>query len=201
MEIWIQQFMSQFGSLGVFLLIFIENIFPPIPSELILTFGGFMTASTSMTIFSVIFFATLGSVLGALLLYMIGHFLGSERLKPLLDRYGRIIHLSYDDVLKALKWYSRYEGKTVFFCRMIPLIRSLISIPAGMASMNLSVFLLLTTLGSLIWNSVLVYAGAMLGEHYTVILDIMDTYSWITYILLFILLLIMIIKYIRNKKK
>lgn len=201
MEIWIQQFMSQFGNLGVFLLIFIENIFPPIPSELILTFGGFMTTTTTMTVFSVVFFATLGSVLGALLLYMIGHFLGSERIKPLLDRYGRIIHLSYDDVLKALTWYRRYEGKTVFFCRMIPLIRSLISIPAGMASMNLSVFLLLTTLGSLIWNTILVYAGAVLGEHYTDILGIMDTYSWITYALLFILLLFMIIKFMRNKKK
>lgn len=86
MEIWIQQFMNQFGNLGVFLLIFIENIFPPIPSELILTFGGFMTATTTMTIFSVVLFATLGSVSGALLLYMIGHFLGSERIKPLLDK-------------------------------------------------------------------------------------------------------------------
>lgn len=201
MEIWIQQFMSQFGNLGIFLLIFFENIFPPIPSELILTFGGFMTATTTMTIFSVVLFATLGSVSGALLLYMIGHFLGSERIKPLLDKYGGIIHLSYEDVTKALKWYSRYEGKTVFFCRMIPLIRSLISIPAGMASMNLSAFILLTTLGSLIWNSVLVYAGAMLGEHYTVILNIMDTYSWITYALLCVILLILLVKYIRNKKK
>lgn len=201
MEMLIQEFMSRFGNLGVFLLIFIENIFPPIPSELILTFGGFMTATTTMTVLSVVLFATLGSIIGALLLYMIGHFLGSEHIKPLLDRYGRIIHLSYEDVTKALKWYSRYEGKTVFFCRMIPLIRSLISIPAGMASMNLSAFILLTALGSLIWNSVLVYGGAMLGEHYTLILDIMDTYSWITYTTLFIIILIMIVNFIWKKKK
>lgn len=201
MEIWIQQFMSQFGNLGVFLLILIENIFPPIPSELILTFGGFMTATTTLTVFSVILFATLGSVIGALFLYLIGHFLGSEHIKPLLDKYGTIIHLSYEDVSKALKWYSRYEGKTVFFCRMIPLIRSLISIPAGMASMSLSTFIFLTALGSLIWNSVLVYAGALLGEHYTVILSIMDTYSSITYTILLVILLILIVKYIRKKKK
>lgn len=201
MEIWIQQFMSQYGNLGVFLLILIENIFPPIPSELILTFGGFMTATTTLTVFSVILFATLGSVIGALFLYLIGHFLGSEHIKPLLDKYGTIIHLSYENVSKALKWYSRYEGKTVFFCRMIPLIRSLISIPAGMASMSLSTFILLTALGSLIWNSVLVYAGALLGEHYTVILSIMDTYSSITYTILLVILLILIVKYIRKKKK
>ena len=199
MEIWIQQFMSQFGNLGVFLLIFIENVFPPIPSELILTFGGFMTASTSMSVASVIIFATLGSLLGALLLYALGYLLGSERLKPLLDQYGSIIHLSYEDVQKALKWYSRYEGKTVFFCRMVPLIRSLISIPAGMAKMSISAFILLTPLGSLIWNSVLVFAGAMLGEHWADILTIMDTYSWITYGLLFVGLLAVIIRWIRKK--
>ena len=193
------EILDKFGYIGVTLLIALENIFPPIPSEVILTFGGFMTASTSMSVASVIIFATLGSLLGALLLYALGYLLGSERLKPLLDQYGSIIHLSYEDVQKALKWYSRYEGKTVFFCRMVPLIRSLISIPAGMAKMSISAFILLTTLGSLIWNSVLVFAGAMLGEHWADILTIMDTYSWITYGLLFVGLLVVIIRWIRKK--
>ena len=114
-------------------------------------------------------------------------------------RHDYFIEDRYEDVQKALKWYSRYEGKTVFFCRMVPLIRSLISIPAGMAKMSISAFILLTTLGSLIWNSVLVFAGAMLGEHWADILTIMDTYSWITYGLLFVGLLAVIIRWIRKK--
>lgn len=200
METLIIQLINELGHWAIFLLIFIENIFPPIPSELILTFGGFMTASTSMTVPSVIFFATLGSLLGALLLYGIGYYLGSERLKLTLDRYGKPLHCSYEDVQKALKWYARYEDKTVFFARMIPLLRSLISLPAGMAHMNLLPFTVLTIIGSLIWNSLLVYAGAYLKENWTLILTFMDTYSSITLALLILATLLFLFYTLKKHK-
>jgi len=164
MQNWIIEIMNQFGYVGITLLIALENIFPPIPSEVILTFGGFMTTHTSLTVLGVIIAATIGSLLGAIVLYGVGWFLSAERLGNLLEgKVGQILHFKKEDVFKATDWFNSRGKSTVLFCRCIPVIRSLISIPAGMAKMKLGIFCLLTAIGSLVWNIILVYLGAMAG--------------------------------------
>ncbi len=184
MQEWIISIMQQFGYLGVFLLIVLENIFPPIPSEVILSFGGFMTHYTEMSIIIVILVATLGSVSGALILYQLGKKLNNQAIRNIIGKYGTILGLTMNDMERTTRFYKKYENKTVFFGRMVPVVRSLISIPAGMAGMNLSQFILLTAAGSLIWNTLLVGAGALLGHAWGDILHIVNTYSTITYIVL-----------------
>jgi membrane protein DedA with SNARE-associated domain len=178
--------MEKFGYIGTFLLILLENVFPPIPSEVILTFGGFMTTSTSMTVIGTIIAATIGSLLGAVILYYIGHILNRERLDVIVKKYGHILRLKLSDLDKADAWFDKYGYRTIFFCRMVPILRSLISIPAGMAEMKFNLFLLYTTLGTLIWNTALVTAGAMLGENWEKVLEFMDVYSNIAYGAIFI---------------
>lgn len=179
--------MDQFGYLGILLLIAIENIFPPIPSEVILTFGGFMTTYTSMVPYIVIIVATVGSLLGAVILYGVGRVLSPERLGKILDgKIGRILHFKSSDVEKAVVWFQKKGKITVLLCRCIPIVRSLISIPAGMAKMELGLFFLFTTIGSLVWNTVLVYLGVAAGASWEKIVSYMDTYSTITLIVLII---------------
>ena len=152
--------MNQFGYIGIFLLIAIENIFPPIPSEVILTFGGYMTTYSNLNVPLVILSATLGSLLGAIVLYAIGKILNKERLMKIVSgKVGKILRLKKEDIESADKWFDTKGEKCVFFCRFIPIVRSLISIPAGMSEMNIPKFLIYTTIGSLIWNSVLVVVG------------------------------------------
>ncbi|MCA9766512.1 MAG: DedA family protein [Carnobacterium sp.] len=200
MEIWIQHIMEQFGYIGVAFLIMIENIFPPIPSEVILTFGGFMTTTTNLTITGMIIVSTIGSVSGALVLYGLGSFLDITRLEKIVDRWGTILRLSKKDLHKANQWFTKHGIATVFFCRFIPLIRSLISIPAGMSKMKISLFLLFTTLGSLIWNTVLIYFGALVGSNWTVIVYYMSIYSKVAYFIIFLLLATSLIWILRRNK-
>ncbi|MFR5628957.1 MAG: DedA family protein, partial [Ruthenibacterium lactatiformans] len=162
MESVITGLVSRFGYWGVLLLIAVENIFPPIPSEVILTFGGFLTTCTEMTPPGVILFSTLGSVAGAIVLYGVGRLLAPQRLEALLSgRVGRVLKMESADVHKASDWFAAHGWPSVFYCRCIPILRSLISIPAGMAGMHPAPFLLLTTVGSLLWNILLVYLGAL----------------------------------------
>ncbi len=200
MQNWIIETMDTFGYLGIFLLIALENIFPPIPSEVILTFGGFMTTESSLSKIGVIFFSTLGSVIGAIILFLIGTLLDIKTLEKIVDRWGHFLRLTKKDVYKADEWFSKYGVWTVFFCRLIPLIRSLISIPAGMARMNFWIFLLFTTLGSLIWNTILVLIGASVGASWEKIVEYMDVYSNIIYGILAIGLVVMIFLFIKKRK-
>ena len=150
MQQWMLTFVNQFGYLGIFLLILIENIFPPIPSEAVLLFGGALTVTTAMNVPGTILAATAGSVLGAIVLYAFGRIFQAERLKRLFaGRFGQITKLRPEHVEKAESWFRRYQGKAVLICRCIPIVRSLISIPAGFAKMPMPGFLLLTTLDRL----------------------------------------------------
>lgn len=193
--------MEQYGYIGISLIIAIENLFPPIPSELILTFGGFLTTYTNMTILGVIIASTIGSVGGAIILYLVGRIFDIQFLERIVDRWGRILRVRQEDLEKADHWFSRYGYWTVFFCRMVPLIRSLISIPAGMAKLNFGLFLLFTTAGTLIWNTVLVSLGAMLGENWEKIVEFMDVYSSLTYLILAILAIAFILFWFLRKRK
>ncbi|KZL89284.1 DedA family protein [Clostridium magnum] len=204
MENWIINFMEQFGYLGTFLMILLENVFPPIPSEVILTFGGFMTTNTDMTVIGVVTSATAGSVAGAAILYGIGRLLNVNKLEKIISCFGNILRVKVSDIQKANSWFARYGYKAIFFCRMIPLVRSLISIPAGMENMKFNLFLLYTTAGTLIWNIVLVSAGAILGESWQSVLDFMSVYSSITYTILgltfFVFCVLWFLKRKRNLK-
>ena len=184
MEQWITDIMEAYGYFGILLLIAIENLFPPIPSEVILTFGGFMTTTSELTIFGVVLASTLGSVIGAMLLYGVGRLLSAERLEAIVVRYGAVLRLKPEDIRKADAWFDRYGPWAVFFGRLVPLIRSLISIPAGSSGMRFTTFLVLTTAGSLIWNTALVSLGAAVGASWDVIVHYMDMYSYVVYALL-----------------
>lgn len=202
-----QEFMlsiiNQFGYLGVFLLIAIENIFPPIPSEVVLLFSGFMTTYTELNVVIMIIAATLGSLIGAIVLYYVGKILNKERLKKIVSgKIGKILRLKNEDIEKADKWFDTKGNKTVFFCRFIPIVRSLISIPAGMSEMPMLKFLIYTIAGSTIWNTVLIIIGNKVGENWVNILNIFEQYSHITLIVLVLIFIIgCTIFYMKKSKK
>ncbi len=202
MENFIIEIMNNFGYIGIGLLILIENIFPPIPSELILTFGGFMTIDTNMTIVGVIIASTIGSVLGAIILYYIGKILNKERLiKIVTSKYGKLLRVKPEDIESADKWFDEKGNKTVFFCRFIPVVRSLISIPAGMSEMPLLKFIVYTTFGSAIWNTVLVLVGAFAGDKKDLILTIIDDASYVIIALIVIVFLIFVYRFYKKRVK
>ena len=202
MQEFILNIMNQFGYIGVFLLIAIENIFPPIPSEVILLFGGFMTTYTRLNIIGMVIASTLGSVIGAIVLYYIGKIFNKDRLKKIISgKIGKIIRLKPSDIDKADQWFDTKGNKTVFFCRFVPLIRSLISIPAGMSEMPMGKFLLYTVIGSTIWNTVLIIVGSIVGENWTSILNILDTYSHIVVILLAIIVVVFVYIFYHKRMK
>ncbi len=201
MQEWIVEMMEQYGYIGIFLMIALENVFPPIPSEVILTFGGFMTTYTNLTVPGVVLVSTLGSVVGAIILYGVGYLLNVERLERIVDRWGGILRVTREDLNKATDWFKRYGYWTVLFCRMVPLVRSLISIPAGMSKMNFQLFLLFTVIGTALWNLILVSIGAALGESWDTILEYMDVYSHITYAVIGLGVILFVILFYRKKKK
>lgn len=191
METWIISIINKFGYFGICFLIAFENIFPPIPSEVILTFGGFMTKTTNMKVHMVTLFSTIGSVIGSIVLYYIGRILNKERLEKIVSgKLGKILRLKPKDIENADKWFDTKGNITVLFCRFIPIVRSLISIPAGMSEMPLLKFLVYTTIGTAIWNTVLVSMGRFMGNNWEVIV------LWIkklSYIILFIIVILLII--------
>ncbi len=206
MQEWIIQIMDQFGYVGISFLIAAENVFPPIPSEIILTFGGFMTTYSNLSVWGVILAATVGSLLGAIILYWVGRVFKPERLEGWLDgRLGRLLHLKKGDVTRATEWFDRKGKVAVFLCRCVPIVRSLISVPAGISKMNFGLFLLLTTAGSLIWNTVLVYLGVAAGASWELILQYTDTYTTITIVVLGIIVValagIFFLKRFKRKKE
>lgn len=172
------ELMGEYGNLAVFLLILVENLFPPIPSEVILTFGGVMTVCTDMTPVGVILFSTAGSLAGAVILYSVGRFLPDEVFRKLLcGQIGHLLHFRLEDVDLAKGWFRERGRSAVFLCRLIPIVRSLISIPAGIARMPFVPFLVFTAAGSLLWNTVLVYAGRIAGDSWEKVSAAFGVYS------------------------
>lgn len=204
MENIIIEVMNNWGYLGIFLLIMLENLFPPIPSEIILTFGGFMTIESSLSIIGVILSATIGSLIGGIILYYIGKIFNVDTLiKIVKSKYGKLLRIKPKDIKSADKWFDEKGNKTVFFCRFIPIVRSLISIPAGMSEMPMLKFIIYTFCGSAIWNTVLVLVGAFAGDKKDFIINIIDKSSHIILIILIILFIAFIVWFykFRNKKR
>ena len=191
--------MDSFGYLGLCFLIALENLFPPIPSEAILPFAGFMTTYTRMTVVGSIIFATLGSCIGAIILYWLGTILMPQNLNRLFgDKRVKRLGFKQNDVEKTIKWFEKCGKKAVLFGRCVPIIRSLISIPAGMTKMKFSIFFLYTIIGSAIWNTVLIYFGALLGASWGEVMVYVGKYSEIIQIILIVAVAVYLWKYIKK---
>lgn len=180
---WIIQTISELGYAGIFLLMLLESIFPPIPSELIIPFAGFAAANGDLNFAGVLAAATIGSVVGMLPWYFIGRIFGLARVRWLADRFGRIMTLNADEIDTATAWFVRFGPIIVLVGRLIPLIRTLISVPAGLARMSLPKFLLASTVGALAWNLVLTSAGYLLHDHYDAVEGFLDPVSTIVLVL------------------
>lgn len=186
-------FISSFGYLAVFGLIFLENVFPPIPSELILPLSGFLVIQTSMELPLVIVAATVGSVTGAFVLYGVGRLLSQDRLESFFDtRPMRLLGFHSGDVSKAIGWFDRRGQITVLLCRCIPVVRSLISIPAGTAKMNLARFSLYTLIGSAVWNTVLCSLGYAAGGAWETVTAQVEGFSDIVKVVLIVVAVIVV---------
>ena len=174
---WVLITMAKFGYLGIIFAMFAENVFPPIPSEVIMPAAGFAVARGDLNLLLVIVSGTLGSVLGALPLYYFGSLFNKQRLIDFTEKYGKYVFVKPDDVISADDWFNKHGKKAVFFGRMVPGIRTLISIPAGMNKMPLLPFIILTTAGAAIWTTLLTLAGYHFGQNYEVIEKFLAPYS------------------------
>lgn len=168
---------SQSGYLGIFLLMLAENVFPPIPSELIMPLAGFVAANGDLHIVPVILVGTAGSVVGALPWYYAGMLFGRDRIKWIAGKHGRWITVSPSDIDAASGWFERHGRAVVFFGRLVPAIRTLISVPAGIVRMPMLPFLLYSTIGSLIWTSLLAITGYLLQSQYAEVEQYVDPVS------------------------
>jgi membrane protein DedA with SNARE-associated domain len=173
---WAVGLMETIGAPGAGIAVALENVFPPLPSELILPLAGFTASRGGFTLVEAIFWTTLGSVVGALALYGIGAALGRDRMRRIAKKLPLV---QVSDVDRTEDWFQRHGNKAIFFGRMIPIFRSLISIPAGIERMHLGLFTLLTLGGSLIWNSLFIGAGFLLGENWHVVEQYAGIFQWI----------------------
>jgi membrane protein DedA with SNARE-associated domain len=179
MESWITSTIESLGYAGVVFLMFLENLFPPIPSEVVMPLSGYTAAQGQLSIIGVIVAGTLGSVLGAVFWYYVARWLGEDRLKSWTRRHGRWITLGPRDVDKADDWFDRYGGWVVFFGRVIPTVRTLVAIPAGLFGMNVWFYLVLTTVGSAIWTAALALLGWWLGSSWKTIGTYIDPVTYV----------------------
>ena len=174
--------------LTICLAMFLENIIPPIPSEIIMPLGGFFVYQQKLNFYILVFWGLLGTILGSLPWYYLGRLVNEKRLSNFLDKKGKYLGISSNDLNKSKRWFDKYGVSLVFWGRLVPGIRTLISVPAGIELMPLRKFLLWTTFGSLIWVALLTYSGYLFGENYQII----ETYfDQIKYVLKPILILIL----------
>lgn len=191
---WIPNVMNQLGYWGIGLLMFLENLFPPIPSELIMPLAGFTVAKGQMDFIPVIIAGVVGTIVGAFPWYYIGKFINEERLEHLADKYGKWISVTSKDIKKANNWFNEHGGKAVFFCRLVPGVRTLISLPAGINNMPLIPFTLYSTLGTTIWVTFLTFLGYKLGDNYELVDEYLGPVSKIILAIIVIFFILWIVR-------
>ena len=184
MKEWILNIMNSLDYGGIALLMFAENLFPPIPSELIMPLAGFTVAKGEMNFTLAVLAGVIGTMLGAFPWYYAGKILGEERIKHLADKYGKWITVSSQDIDKATRWFSRYGNKAVLVGRLVPGVRTLISLPAGLSDMPLAPFLIYSTLGTTAWVMLLTFLGYMLGNNYELVDEYLGPVSKIVLVFL-----------------
>ena len=176
---WVQDVIESLGYLGVALLVIAENVFPPIPSEIVLPFAGFVARRGDGSVVVMVIASTIGSVLGALILYAIAAAIGPERIHSFVVRFGKWFGVKESDMVRAEAWFDRRSNVAVLVGRCVPLIRSLVSIPAGFRRMRFVPFVMLTAIGSAVWNVALIGAGAALGDQWDRVGDYVGVFQWI----------------------
>ena len=205
---WVQDVINQFGYFGVALLVVIENIFPPIPSEIVLPCAGFVAqqgsagvAQSDTSVIGMMIAATIGSVVGALILYVISSAIGPERLRAFVQRFGRWFGVKQTDLLRAEAWFDRRSFVAVLVGRCVPLIRSIVSIPAGFRRMKLTSFILLTAVGSAVWNIALIGAGAILGDQWERVGEYVGVFQWLVIAAILLLLVWFVYSKLQNRRR
>ena len=176
---WIVNVVGKLGYFGVFLLSLLENIFPPIPSELVMPLAGYHAAQGTFALWGAIAAGSAGSVIGTFAWYWLGRRIGEKRLRDWAERHGKWLTLDGEDIDKAAEWFHRHGVWAIFFCRMIPGVRTWISLPAGFSGMPMRQFLLPTVIGTMLWTATLTAAGHLLGQNYRNIEGLLGTVSWI----------------------
>lgn len=194
MATWIMNIISSAGCTGIVLLMFVENIIPPIPSEVIMPLAGFMVTKGQLDLGAIIAAGTFGSMIGALALYYFGRAVGERRLRQLADKHGRWLTVSCEDVDRANHWFQKYGGWAVFAGRMVPGIRSLISIPAGLYHMKIAPFLLFSSMGAALWTALLATAGYLLGANFSKVEQYLDPVSYFIFGSLIVFYIVRVIK-------
>ena len=197
---WLTNLMNSLGYLGIGISVFFETIFPPIPSAFIQPFAGFVASRTEQTLFLTILSATIGSYLGTLPFYLLGIW-GEKSVYKFLKKYGKYLFIEQDDVDKAFEFFNKYGKEVVLFGRLIPLVRTFISFPAGVAKMPFWQFTLYTLVGSAIWSTILATSGFLLGENWEVLLTWLSKYETLVIILCIVGVVGYIVYNIVKKKK
>lgn len=198
---WVTSIMEQLGYFGIALLMFLDNIFPPIPSEIIMPSAGYTASQGQLLLIGVIIAGSIGSLLAAVVLYWIGYQFKHETLFRFVDRYGKYLFIKRQDVEKSLTWFEQHGHKIVFFGRMIPAVRSLISIPAGMSYMPFWKFLLYSALGTIIWTTFLACMGYYFGQNQALMQQIFSQVSYLILAIVAIILIRLSYRYYTRKSK
>tara|TARA_B100000482_G_C12525317_1_gene266212 strand:- start:139 stop:696 length:558 start_codon:yes stop_codon:yes gene_type:complete len=175
---------------------FLENIIPPIPSEIIMPLGGFFVYREKLNFFLLVFWGLFGTILGSLPWYYLGKLVNEEKLSKFLDKRGKYVGITSEDLAKSKRWFDKYGVSLIFWGRLVPGIRTLISVPAGIELMPLRKFLIWTTLGSLIWVVILTYAGFILGDNWQIIESYLDQIKYVVKPLLIFLFLYLLFKFL-----
>lgn len=192
---------SDAGLGGIVLLMFLENIFPPIPSELIMPFAGFVAAEGELNIVMVILAGTLGSLLGAIPWYILGRLMSADRFRLFLGKYGRWLAFEPKDMDRTNAWFDKHGGKATFFGRLVPTVRTLISVPAGMAHMNLGWFFFYSAIGTTIWTTFLAGAGYLLESQYEDVSVWLDPFTYVVVVLIVIIYIYRFVTITRNRSR
>ncbi|MCY1568860.1 DedA family protein [Staphylococcus pettenkoferi] len=201
MEHIITEFISKWGYLAITILVLLENILPFIPSEIILTFAGLLSTKSDLSLPMLFVISTAASFVGLLVLYYISRLVSEERLYRFVDKYGKWIKLKGKDVARANDWFKRYGEIAVLVCRFVPVLRVLITIPAGINRMNVVKFVVLSLIGTTIWNFALIYLGSLLSDSWDVLMNGIHTYSYVMYVLLAVVIVYIIYRFVKRKRK
>ena len=203
---WVQDVINQFGYFGVALLVVIENVFPPIPSEIVLPFAGFVAqqgsgaAQSDTSVIGMMIAATVGSVVGALILYYVSAAIGPDRLRAFVEKFGKWFGVKPADLVRAEAWFDRRSSLAVLVGRCVPLIRSIVSIPAGFRRMKLSSFVVLTALGSAVWNIALIGAGAVLKDQWDRVGDYVGVFQWVVILAIVVFVVRFVISLVKRRR-
>ncbi|MBN1260739.1 MAG: DedA family protein [Anaerolineae bacterium] len=200
---WVQDVIRAMGYLGLGLVMFLENVFPPIPSEAVLPMAGWLAYDKvgGFSLLGVTLVGAIGSVAGALVFYGLGYWFGEGRVRELLRRFGKWLLLSESDFDTALAWFDRFGEAVIFFGRMVPIVRSLVSIPAGIASMNLPRFSLYTAIGTALWSFILALAGYILGQNWPLVMDVVSRYEKVVLVLAVVGVVVFVVRRLGQRRR